>query len=220
MKVLITGSRGVIGTVLMRGLSGAKTGFDLPDGDTRAFEPLVERLRGHDAVIHLAWNNIEVGSDPDAHHVDNLRQVLNIYRAAAAAGVPRIVMASSVHADSFVGRAADRLLSPHELPLPNGPYGAAKVFMEALGRFYADSEGLEVVCIRFGGVNRDDRPPPVPPSERQVWLSHADCVDLVQRCLDATTIPGRHLVVYAVSDNADRRHDVSNPLGWQPRPRR
>ena len=30
-------------------------------------------------------------------------------------------------------------------------------------------------------------------------------------------VPGRSTVFYAVSDNADRIHDIANPFGWKPK---
>jgi hypothetical protein len=48
------------------------------------------------------------------------------------------------------------------------------------------------------------------------WLSHADCVALVDACLTAPTVPGHYAVFYGVSDNAGRVHNTSNPFGWVP----
>ncbi|HEX3732088.1 MAG TPA: NAD(P)-dependent oxidoreductase, partial [Mycobacteriales bacterium] len=147
---------------------------------------------------------------------ENSLMSFNIYRAAVEAAVPRVIMASSVHADKFVDRASSNLLNPYSLPLPDSPYGAGKCTMESLGRYYANSKGLEVICVRFGGVNSKNVPPDAPYSERQVWLSHRDCANLISRCIDADEIPNNYSIIYGVSRNRDRMHDYTNPLGWEP----
>ncbi len=88
--------------------------------------------------------------------------------------------------------------------------------METLGRYYADAKGLSVICIRFGAVNPTNKPPESPESERQVWLSHRDCARLVTACIETEVIPGNYEIIYGVSDNVGRIHDISNSLGWVP----
>jgi hypothetical protein len=90
-----------------------------------------------------------------------------------------------------------------------------KVGMEALGRYFA-SQGLEVVCIRFGGVNPKNIPAENPTYERAVWLSHRDCASLIDSILKADTIPNNFVIVYGVSNNPERIHDIVNPFGWMP----
>lgn len=216
-KVLITGSGGVIGSVLRNGLPHDTTDFDLPHYNAKERQHLLDKARGHDALIHLAWDFNQSGYLSESLNPDNVLMSFNVYEAAVQAGVKRVIMASSVHADKFTDRAAGApLLKPFDLPLPDSPYGASKVMMEALGRYYAQAKGLEVICIRFGGVNREDRPPEQPYSERQVWLSHRDCLSLVHACLEAETIPYNYTIMYGISNNKDRLQDIGNPFGWQP----
>lgn len=217
-RVLITGSGGVIGSVLKAGLSHEMTDFDLPEYNVENYQQLLEKVRGHDVIVHLAWDSTHETWLSENLDPENIAQNFNIYQAAQEAGVRRVIIASSVHADKFAGRNPEApLLQPYNLPTPDSPYGASKCMMEALGRYYADAKELEVVCIRFGGVNKSDQPPAQPYSERQVWFSHQDCVALVQACIDAAEVPGDYAIVYGMSDNKDRLHDLSNPFGWQPR---
>lgn len=214
-RVTVTGANGVIGAVLRKGLSGFEvTPIDLPGVDVRDYGKLLGIFKGHSAVVHLAWNwkeNFQSGSVSS----DNNVMTCNVYRAAMEAKVPRVIMASSVHADSFYDWKGSGLLSPERVPVPDSPYGASKVFMEALGRYYA-SKGLEVVCIRFGGVNPSDSQKTGERDYKKVWLSHRDCAGLVSACLDTPKIPNNFLIVYGISDNKGRVHDYSNPLGWKP----
>lgn len=216
MDILITGSSGVIGTVLRNNLDHTITHFDLPDFDVRDYDALLRSAHGQDAIIHLAWDTKTDNFKSGRLNPDNTLKAFNIYKAAVEAGVKRVIMASSVHADKFTDRQIKEMLGPYDLPLPDSPYGAGKVGMEALGRYYADVKGLEVICVRFGGVNAKDMSPEGPKSERQVWLSHRDCVQLITACLESPTIPNNFEIIYAVSDNVNRIHDVSNSLGWKP----
>lgn len=216
-KVLITGNDGVIGSVLQANLPHETTDFDLPEDDAEKYKDLYEKARGHDALVHLAWDFESDGWLAERLNPDNTLISFNVYQAAVDAGVKRVIVASSVHADKFTHHdPASGLLQPYSLPLPDSPYGAGKCLLEALGRYYADAKGLEVICIRFGGVNREDIPPNSPYSERQVWFSHRDCANLVKACLDAPKVPNNYAIIYGVSNNKGRLHDLSNPFGWQP----
>lgn len=216
-RVVITGANGTIGTVLRRGLTDYDiTPIDLPEVDAGDYERLLQVFLGHDVVVHLAWNgkieNFRSGKiDPN-----NNLMTFNVYRAAIEAKVPRVVMASSVHADNFYKWRGPGLLTPDITIGPDSPYGASKVFMEALGRHYTQ-QGLEVVCIRFGGVNPRDTLEVEEEGYGRVWLSHRDCVALVKTCIDAPKIPNNFLIVYGVSNNSQKVHDYSNPLGWLPK---
>ena len=215
-SIAITGARGRIGAVLRQGLVDFPvTPLDLPETDCRSFEAVRAALAGHSAVIHLAWQMDRGGLYDTRVNLDNIAMMDNVYRAALETGVPRAIMASSVHADRFANSPAGTLLSPYAVPVPDSPYGATKVLMESLGRYYAE-RGIEVICIRFGRVRPDDDPGYDDPWERIVWLSHRDGQALVRRCLAAPVVPGRFAIVYAVSDNTGRVQDVTNPFGWQP----
>lgn len=215
-KVLITGSGGVIGTVLQNGLPHDTTDFDLPESSVGDIHQLIEKARGHDAVIHLAWNKTHDDWLAENLNPENVQNCFNVYEAAHQAGVKRVIIASSVHAEDFVGDHIQAPLNPYALPTPDSPYGASKCMMEALGRYYAHAKNLEVICIRFGGINKDDTPPASPISERQVWFSQADAISLVTACLQADSVPGNYAIVYGVSNNAGLLHDLSNPFGWTP----
>lgn len=216
-KVLITGSGGVIGRILSDKLPHDTTNFDLPDHDVSDLIYLREKMRGHEVVVHLAWDKSQddwLSENFDPH---NMLKNFNVYEAAVQAGVKRVIVASSVHADKFAGNpTGSALLRPYDLPTPDSPYGAGKCMIEALGRYYADAKGLEVICIRFGGVNSIDEPPTSPISERQVWFSQRDMVGLLTACVEAPTVPNNYVIAYGVSGNEGRLHDYTNPFGWVP----
>ena len=215
-RVLVTGSGGVIGSVLRDGLPHDITEFDLPGSNVKNFPHLMDKARGHDVIVHLAWDKSHDDWLSENLAPSNIQNDFNVYEASHQAGVKRVIIASSVHADDFVGRQTAGLLNPYALPIPDSPYGANKCMIEALGRYYAHAKGLEVVCVRFGGVNRADQPPKSPYSERQVWFSQRDCVSLILSLIQAPEITGKYAILYGISDNKDRLHDLVNPFDWKP----
>lgn len=220
-KIIITGHKGIIGTVLTNGLSKLSheyeiKGLDLPETDMTDFDMVKAAIAGSDAVIHLAWDTTSERIGSGRMDPANSQMFFNVYRAALdlERNRPRVIMASSVHADEFRNHETAALLSPHDLPIPNGPYGASKVHMEALGRYFA-TQGLEVVCIRFGGVSPTNDCWKGPKDEL-VYLHHEDCISLIKTILEAPVVPNNFAILYGISDNAGRIHDISNPFGWVP----
>jgi UDP-glucose 4-epimerase len=115
MRVVVIGATGNVGTSVLRSLADEpavdsvlgvarrlpaldypKTEWAQADVSTDALEPL---LRGAGAVIHLAWL-IQPGRDKATLRATNVDGSARVFEAAAAAGVPTIVYASSVGAYS------------------------------------------------------------------------------------------------------------------------
>lgn len=246
-RVLITGAAGRIGTALRQNLNmdydytfivhrqAHVFGPNYKVVDlVRDFEGMKREFSGQDAVVHLAISHEEDRT------VNNLAMTTNVYRTAFEAGVEKLIMASSIHAlGGYWGRdfttlpeyraIARRefgeirevpLVRIEDLPYPDGVYGATKVYMEALGRFYAD-KGLSVVIIRFGGVNSEDSPLKGPEGEigyYSVWFGHRDAGQLVRRCIETQGLP-KYVVFWGVSNNRYSIFDISNArrlLGYTP----
>lgn len=223
-NILITGSKGVIGKVLVEGLSPSfnVTQADLPEVDLQDFSQVCEVMKGQDAVVHLAWSKKRIinGQEVDVDDANrelidpmNLEMALNIYRAAEEYRVRRVVMASSGQADDFLTWKGPDLMQPYTLPTPIVPYGANKVWIETVGRIYAKRHGLEVVCIRFGAVRTDNLPPE---GENHIFLNHRDCIEAVKASLVVPSIPKNYTIFYAISNNPGRIYDLINPVGWKP----
>jgi len=190
----------------------------LSEKDITDYQQLLKVFPGHEAVIHLAWDTKTENWKSGKINPANVLMAHNVYRAALVCKVPRIIMASSIHADEFIGWNKKELLKPDKTPVPTSPYGASKVFIEALGRYFSKNHKLEVICIRFGGVNPKDIviSASVEREYNKTWLSHRDCVALITTCLEAKTILNNFVVLYGISDNRSRFHDISNALGWVP----
>ncbi|MBS3172569.1 NAD(P)-dependent oxidoreductase [Candidatus Woesearchaeota archaeon] len=215
-KILITGSNGTIGKIIKKNLINYKFyDFDLPKYDARNYNDILRAMKGMDLVIHLGWDTKVENWKSRKINPDNSLMTFNIYNAAIEAGVPRVIMASSVHADDYSKWKGPGLMNCNTVPIPDSPYGASKIFMEALGRYYANL-GLEVVCIRFMGLNSDNNSFKEVEESRK-WFSHKDCARLIKSIINAPRVPNNFVVMYGVSNNTGRIHDFVNPFGWAPR---
>lgn len=214
MKILITGSSGKIGTILAAGLNHDVSCYDLPEADILNFDQLVRSFMNHDTIIHLAWKTDTDNYTSNFHDSENSQMAFNVYQAAVEAGVRRVIMASSIHASMRLSESDTSLIDPLAIPYPDSPYGAGKVFMEALGRYYANYKHLEVICLRFGSVGWGK--PDLSDPEHRFWLSDNDCISLVEHCLRAEQINDSYCTINAVSDNKGRIHSLVNQFGWIP----
>jgi uronate dehydrogenase len=224
MRVLVTGAAGSIGRVVTVGLADrghTAVGLDRvpqPDGEDGPWHTLdctdpdavaaVFDEESFDAVVHLAGHPGEL-SLPDSlsSHVITTAALLD---AMVEHGVRRMVYASSNHA---VGRTPrEELLGIDTRPRPDTFYGVGKVAAEALLSLYADRYGLDAVACRIGSFL--ERPETV--RHLATWLSHDDCVRMVDAALTAPA-PG-FAVLYGVSANTRGWWDLGpgRALGYEP----
>jgi uronate dehydrogenase len=220
VRVLMTGARGRIGSVLRPGLRGECEELRLSDleapaeltgsetfvaADLTDAAAVARAAAGVDAVVHLGAVSDEAAFEALAG--PNLHGTYHVFEACRRAGVRRVVYASSNHATGFypVGEPLDGSYPPR----PDGLYGASKVFGEALGRMYSERFGLEVVCLRIGSFR--ERPTEV--RELSTWLSHADTVRLVRAALTADV---RFAIVYGASANTRRWWPPDTAIGFVP----
>lgn len=226
-RILITGATGDVGLLLAGRLSGdydvvqhGRTPKNkeqqevLRRADLTDYEEVTELMDGVDTILHLA-GEASPEAEWDSVLSANIVGYRNVLEAARQAGVRRVVFASSNHAMGMYDRLEQWPVYPTHLPRPDSLYGVSKVFGEVLGRFYHDEHDLEVISLRIGWLSGD---PTLADQEilHAMWLSEDDCEQVFRRAIEADV---RYGVYYAVSDNPNRRWDLTNTmldLGYRP----
>jgi uronate dehydrogenase len=229
MRVLVTGAAGSIGRVLTAGLQDRGhevAGLDLvpaPEGfehawhtadcaDPDAVDDVFAAEPGLEAVVHMAGHPDEL-SLPDSltSHVVTTAALLD---AMVEHGVRRFVYGGSNHAVGRTPRAGlpDGLLPVETRLRPDTFYGVAKAAAESLLSLYADRHGLDVVSCRIGSF----LPEPTSVRSLATWLSHDDCVRMVDAALTAPA-PG-FAVLHGISANTRGWWDLApgRALGYEP----
>jgi dTDP-4-dehydrorhamnose reductase len=162
-----------------------------------------------------------VNSSWEAVLNNNIIGTYNVFEAARQAGVQQVIFASSNHAVGTYEKeyAETHKVIDHLVPVrPDSLYGVSKCFGEALGRFYADHQGLRVICLRIGSITREDTPKGEPGKpEVEMWQSKRDFAQMVQKCLEATHITFD--IFHGVSNNPNGIFDLEHArtvLGYEP----
>jgi UDP-glucose 4-epimerase len=179
VNVLVTGGAGFIGSHLVDALVArgdrVRVLDDLSNGlaenvndnaelvvadvaDPDAVQAAVDgtELVFHEAALGSVKRSIET---PLLTNRVNIDGSLTILDAARAAGVRRVVAASS---SSVYGGAAPLPSREDFPPRPRSPYAVSKTALELYSRVYAELLGLETVCLRYFNVygprQRSDSP--------------------------------------------------------------
>jgi UDP-glucose 4-epimerase len=169
--VLVTGGAGFIGSHLVRALleqghrvrvlddfsSGSRealpehSSLEVLAGDLRDPAALERAVAGTDVVFHQAALRSVPRSveEPFAYHDVNATGTLRLLLAARAAGVRRLVFASS---SSVYGDQATLPLREDQRPQPISPYGASKLIGEHYCANFARHYALETVALRYFNV--------------------------------------------------------------------
>jgi nucleoside-diphosphate-sugar epimerase len=172
LRVLVTGGAGFIGSHLVEALLGEGHEVvviddlsmgrlaNLPEREPRLevfvgsiLEPELCARGAHlaDAIVHLAARNSVPRSlaEPRPTVDVNVMGSLNVLEAARAAGVSRVLYASS----SSVYGADPRLPKREDQPVGAcSPYGATKVALEQLAQAWTRGFGLPTIGLRYFNV--------------------------------------------------------------------
>ncbi|GAB2476619.1 hypothetical protein GCM10027063_17070 [Promicromonospora xylanilytica] len=175
MRVVIVGATGNAGTALLRALraEGRVTSVlgvatRLPDRNAEEYrhaewaaidvaaegstattvERLAEQFRGADAVVHLAWL-VQPNRERDLLRRTNVEGTRRVAEAVALAGVPHLVVASSVGAYSPVEDDAPRHEGWPTRGIPTSHYSVDKAAQErVLDEFEAAHPDVAVARLR------------------------------------------------------------------------
>ena len=167
---LVTGGCGFIGVNLVTRLTGRggrvrvldnlslgkrediePLGVDLQVGDIRDLAAVEKACKDVDVVVHLAGHTrvVESVTNPELNFEINAIGTMNVLRACRAAGVQKVIFAST--GGAILGEQKPPV---HEgmVPRPVSPYGASKLVGEAYCSAFYGSYGLNTVALRFSNV--------------------------------------------------------------------
>jgi nucleoside-diphosphate-sugar epimerase len=222
-KIVVTGSSGKAGRAVVRDL--VDHGYQVLGADTApAREPLCpymradltdlgqtfEVLRNADAVVHLAAIPAP-GLQPDEVTFRvNTASTYNVFSAAAALGLERVVWASS---ETTLGLPFDQ--PPDYAPIdeahplrPESSYALSKIVGEQMAQHFSRWSGLPIVGLRFSNIMEPDdyrRFPGFSSDPRlrkwNLW-SYVDARDVAQSCRLGLEAPmqGAEVFIIAAAD--------------------
>ncbi|AGB37137.1 NAD-dependent epimerase/dehydratase family protein [Natronococcus occultus] len=236
-NIAITGASGSVGREAIEALSDAElTLFSHSESEDLETTPIeisdrdavFDALEGQDVVIHLAANP-DPRAEWDAVSEPNIEGVYNVYAAAVEHDLERVVFASSNHAVNMENTVSPtrpestsgqpKVVRPDEQSDPDTYYGVTKVFGEAMGQYYANRHGLDVINLRIGWLlTRDGLRDVVANRDgageryaRAMWLSPDDCQRVIRAAV-TRSLPETPLTAHAISDNSDRFLSLSETM--------
>lgn len=234
MRIIVTGASGTIGRVLIKCLSKKYKviGVDKKHAPgvikmniLKDLLKLRRLFKGAGAIIHLARTHKEAGGALKPILSENKRMCEIILEVALEMKVPKVILASSVHAAlGHINYIHPEIVKNHRTLhrkrkvkisdgfFPTGGYGASKIYMEALGMAYS-TRGIRVVAVRFGNVRRDNSY-----GEYPFWLSHRDLCQFIEKSIETKDLPP-FSTFFAISENACNPFDIrdaSKHLKYRP----
>jgi uronate dehydrogenase len=222
-RVLVTGASGRIGRMLIPALARAGHRVTALDrvapaapvdhvryvvGDITDVATMADLSAGQTALIHLAAHPTAL--DWADIYGPNIAGAATVIETAAAAGIARLIVASSIH---IAGHTPANARFDAALPIrPDSPYGASKAFAEATLRYAHERYGCTAFALRIGTCR--DRP--LTTRERITWLAPADFNRLVEACL--THADGGYHTLWGFSNNRalDTDRAAWNAIGYVP----
>ena len=234
IHILVTGSSGRIGRAVVAELQQrghAVRGFDrvatlgLEDfviADLADRAALDRAMHGIECLIHLAATPDDVDDVLGDLVPNNIAGLFNVMESARAAGVRRLVLASSGQVNWWQQTRDELPIHTTDLPTPKYWYAATKMFMESIGHGFAEMHGISVIVARLGWCPRTHQQiEEIAAAEwaRDVYLSPGDAGRFFA-CAAEAPASVRHAIVNAASRPVVReRFDLSNAwalLGYEP----
>jgi len=198
--VLVTGSSGRVGRAAvaeLRRRGRHVRGFDLVPSVTLP-EPLTQigdlddraavdrAMAGVSCLVHLA----AVPDDDDFVTrllPNNLAGLHHVMESARAAGVRRIVLASSVQVNWWQLQRGPFPIRESDPVSPRGWYAATKMFLESIGRSFVELHGLSVIVARLGWCPRPGQEAELASAEgpQDFYFSPGDVGRFLAGCVEA-----------------------------------
>jgi uronate dehydrogenase len=167
-RVALTGAAGFLGRTLstclvehfpLRVLDPVPTEgpWEKIEGDAADLKDAMALCAGasHLVIAHMAPNRPEIYDTPSVPFDVNVKGVANLFHAAKAHGIRRVVLISST---AVVARhMADGAFLSLDLDYrPDNIYGLTKALQEDIARFYHDKHGMEVSVLRPAHICDED----------------------------------------------------------------
>jgi len=226
-RVCVTGASGQAGRAVVADLREhgydvrpadvAVTRADREDGTLRAdltdYGQAVEALSQCDAVVHLANIPAPGLSTPAVTFNDNITMNFNVFQAAAALKLDRVVWASS---ETTLGLPFDTPpryapVDEDHYPVPTSTYALSKVASETIAGHLAQWSGIPYIALRFSNIMapedyewfaefQDD-----PATRKWNLWGYIDQRDVAQSCrlaleADPATVQGNPAFIIAAAD--------------------
>jgi uronate dehydrogenase len=245
--VLVTGSAGRVGRAVVDALVNAGqpvVGFDLVATPGLSAEQCIvssladvnrlqQAAQGAKCIIHLAATPDDArfprGTAPDDGDnfltelvPNNIVGSYQVMETARKLGVPRVILASTgqvIAGHLVAGRVP---VTPESPPDPRYLYACTKVFLEALGKVYAQQHGISVMAVRLGWCPRAGQEEELRQHEmgRDVYLSPGDAGRFFLAAATVSNLPP-FSIVYATSRPGRKMwYDLSETTrltGYEPR---
>jgi len=225
MKILITGSEGIVGRVIKEALPDNElTLIDKTLGIDILKEDISQHFKGIDLAIHLAANHNPWISVKEAE--ENVLMMWNVLQACRENNVPRIIYSSSIHVYDFetLYKKGERI-TQDTLVKPNvkiwnqgserGQYSISKILCEDLLHCFSEGFGIKYLALRLGGVNTEDKPYTNYPFDFSMYLSHKDLTEIIKKAVHFK----ENASVNCVSDSSGKFIDLKGleeTLGYVP----
>jgi nucleoside-diphosphate-sugar epimerase len=239
-RICVTGATGKAGRAAVRELrehgyqvvatDARVTGDDVLAGVLRAdltdYGQATEALRGVDAVVHLANIPAPGLSTPAVTFNDNVTMNFNVFHAAAALGLAKVVWASSETTlglpfgggpEQFPGAAGQppryAPVDEDHFPIPTTTYALSKVASETIAEQIAGWSQIPFVGLRISNImelhDYERFPSYWPDPHLRKWnlWGYVDVRDVAAACrlgLEAD-VTGSHNVIIAAADTVMNR---------------
>ena len=239
-RICVTGASGKAGRAVVRELrehgyqvvatDARVSGDDVRAGalraDLRDYGQATEALRGADAVVHLANIPAPGLSTPAVTFNDNVTMNFNVFHAAAALGLSRVVWASSETTlglpfgggpEQIPGAAGQppryAPVDEDHFPLPTTTYGLSKVVSETIAEQIAGWSQIPFVGLRISNIMEPhdyERFPsywPDPHSRKWNLWGYVDVRDVAAACrlgLEADVTGSQNVIIAAADTVMDR----------------
>ena len=203
-RLLVTGAAGGVATLIRPYLRERYDTIILSDcvpiadlaahevfiaADLRDRGALDTAVAGVDAILHLGAASLEA---PFADLVGpNVVGVVNVLEAARAAGVGRVVLASTMHVLGMYTRYEQ--VDVTSVARPDSRYAVTKLFAEQMARVFAEKWNMRIACIRIGHVMREQLT-----ADPGNWISPRDLAALCFMAIEHPDI--RFEIFHGVAD--------------------